>query len=187
MSMNLAQYDNRHYDPGASLIKRGTWYIINAVLFNSWLWPGSRLKVFMLRAFGASVGHGMVIKPRVNIKYPWYLSIGDHVWLGEGVWIDNLAQVSIASNVCLSQDAYLLTGNHDYRDPAFGLIIGEVQIEEGAWISARAVVCPGVRVGRDTVVTVGSVLRRDSEIGGIYTGNPAVLVNRRYPGVLGAA
>lgn len=179
MSMSLARYARTHA-PGAGLLKRSAWYALNAVLFDSWLCPVSRPKAALLRLFGAAVGRGVVIKPRVNIKYPWRLRLGDQVWLGEGVWIDNLAAVSIASNVCVSQGAYLLTGNHDYKTPAFALVVGEIHIEEGVWIGARALVCPGVRVRRDTVVTAGSVLAGDSEAGGVYRGHPAVWVRRRY-------
>ena len=56
-----------------------------------------------MRLFGASVGKGVIINPRVNIKYPWKLVIGSNVWIGEKVWIDNLADVTIGDNVCLSQ------------------------------------------------------------------------------------
>lgn len=179
MSMSLADYDNRRYDPGAGLVKRVAWYLVNALVFQGWLCPASALKVLLLSAFGAKVGSGVVIKPRVNIKYPWFLTIGDNVWIGEGVWIDNLGAVGIASDVCISQEAYLLTGNHDYRDPRFGLLVGEIEVKEGVWIGARAMVCPGVRLERGSVLTAGSVLRRDSEAGGIYSGNPAVRVRWR--------
>lgn len=178
--MNLAQYDNRHYHPGGGVVKRTLWYVVNAIFFHSWLWPESRMKRAILRAFGARVGRGVVIKPRVNIKYPWHLELGDNVWLGEGVWIDSLARVRIASNVCVSQEAYLLTGNHNYRDPAFKLVVAGIDVEEGVWIGARAMVCPGVRVRRNTVLTVGSVLQRDSEENGIYRGNPAQWVRARH-------
>lgn len=177
--MNLAQYDNTHYDPGAGSLQRILWYGVNATVFNSWLWPGSRMKVWLLRRFGARVGRGVVIKPRVNIKYPWNLSLADHVWIGEGVWIDSLARVEIGSNVCVSQEAYLVTGSHNYKDPAFGLIVAGIYIEERVWIGARSIVCPGVRVRRDSVLTVGGVLRQDSEEGGVYAGNPAAWVRWR--------
>jgi len=179
MNVDLGAYDNRGYDPGAGRFKRSLWYVVNAVLFHSWLFPGSSLKCRLLRLFGAKVGRGVRIKPRVNIKYPWYLAIGDNVWIGEGVWIDNLTWVRLGSNVCLSQDAYLLTGNHDYKDPAFGLILGEIVIEEGAWIGAQAVVCPGVRIGRCVVLTVASVMQSDAAEYGIYRGNPAVQIRER--------
>jgi putative colanic acid biosynthesis acetyltransferase WcaF len=179
VKVDLASYDNRWYSPGAGLAVRLGWYLVNALLFDSWLLPVSGVKRRLLRLFGCQLGEGVVIKPRVNIKYPWRLSLGDHVWIGEGVWIDNLAQVTLGSHVCLSQDALLLTGNHDYKDPRFGLKIGEIALADGVWIGARATVCPGVRVGENCVLSVGSVLTRDAEPGGVYAGNPAQRVRER--------
>jgi len=174
MKVQLQNYDNRGYRPGGGPLRRALWYVVNATFFDSWLHLGSSFKCGILRAFGARIGARVVIKPRVNIKYPWHLEVGDDVWIGEGVWLDNLARIAIGSNVCLSQDAYLLTGNHDYSDPCFGLITREIVVEEGAWVGARAIVCPGVRLGRQAVITVGSVATRDAEPDGIYRGNPAV-------------
>jgi len=173
MKVDLGRYDNRGYRPGARLLGRALWYLVNALLFHSWLHLGSGFKCRLLRLFGARVGRGAVIKPRVNVKYPWHLEIGDQVWIGEGAWLDSLGKITIGSNVCISQGAYLLTGNHDYGDPSFGLIVKPIVIEDGAWVGARAVICPGVRVGRQAVVTVGSVLTGDAEADGIYRGNPA--------------
>ncbi len=179
MSVNLSNYDKQGYDPGGRLWKRSLWYALNALLFNSWLLPGSTIKCWILRLFGATIGIGVRVKPRVNIKYPWFLAVGDHVWIGEGVWIDNLTWVRIGSNVCLSQGAYLLTGNHDYKDPAFKLILGEIRIDDGVWIGAQSIVCPGLHVRQGSVLTVASVLHRDTEPFGIYTGNPAARLRDR--------
>lgn len=177
--MNLANYDRRGYHPGAGVFARSAWYVVNALLFCSWWFPFARPKCALLRLFGARVGQGVVIKPRVNIKYPWHLSIGDHVWIGEGAWIDNLTCVSIGSHVCVSQNAYVLTGNHDYRDPRFGLRVAPVIIEDGAWIGAGALVCPGAEVGRGAVLTAGTVLSSIAGADGIYRGNPARRVRER--------
>ena len=85
----------------------------------------------MLRAFGARIGRGLVIRPRVTVKYPWFLELGDHVWLGEGVWIDNHTTVGIGSDVCISQGAYLFTGNHDWNDPLFRFFCKPITVEDG--------------------------------------------------------
>jgi putative colanic acid biosynthesis acetyltransferase WcaF len=177
--VNLADYDRRGYRPGAGVFIRVAWYAVNALLFHSWLLPVSRPKRALLRLFGARVGRGVVIKPRVNIKYPWHLRIGDHVWIGEGAWIDNLATVEIGDSVCISQNAYVLTGNHDYRDPRFGLRVEPVVIERGAWIGAGALVCPGARIGRGVVLTAGTVFSGVAGADGIYRGNPARRVRER--------
>ncbi len=138
-----------------------------------------RLKAAVLRAFGARIGNGVVIKPNVHIKYPWRLSIGDYSWIGERSWIDNLANVRIGSNVCVSQGAYLCTGNHDWTDPHMVLMVKEIAVEDGSWIGAFARIAPGVTVGSQSVVTLGSVLLRDADPSGIYAGNPAVRIGNR--------
>jgi putative colanic acid biosynthesis acetyltransferase WcaF len=174
MGTNLAEYNNANYNPGASFFKRMLWFYCNIVFFKSSLFPFYALKTFLLRVFGARIGKGVIIKPGVNIKYPWYLKIGDHVWIGEDCWIDNLVMVQLGSNTCLSQGCLLLTGNHDYKDPGFGLIAKGIILEDGVWIGAGAVVCSGVICGDHSILTVGSVATNDLEPKGIYQGNPAI-------------
>lgn len=179
---DLANYRVTGYTPGAGRLKQLIWYFVNALVFNTDLFPVYGLKRWLLAAFGARIGLGVVIKPRVNIKYPWRLSIDAHSWIGEGAWIDNLADVSIGSNVCVSQDAYLLTGNHDYKSVQFTLITRPIILADGAWVGARAVVCPGVVMARNSVLTVGSVLTTSTETNGIYAGIPAQWVKERVLG-----
>lgn len=173
-AQDLSKYDNRGYVPGASLPIRALWYAVNALVLNSWWVPCSGIKVLLLRMFGAKIGLGVVIKPRVNIKYPWHLKLGRNVWIGEDVWIDNLMPVTIGDNVCLSQNSLLLTGNHDYRSPTFDLMAQPITIADGVWIAARVVVCSGAYCGENCVVTVGSVAVGSLEPNFVYSGTPAV-------------
>ena len=129
--------------------------------------------------FGAKLGEGVVIKPGVNIKYPWKLEIGNHVWLGEKVWIDNLGEVKIDSHVCVSQEAMLLCGNHDYRKVTFDLIVGDIHLKKGSWVGAKAVVTPNVVLNEYAILTVGSIATKDLEANSIYQGNPAVKIRDR--------
>ena len=178
MGTNLASYNNSWYQPGSAL-KRFCWYGINALIFKSSLFPFYKLKVFLLRLFGAKAGHNVLIKPQVNIKYPWFLEIGNNVWIGEKVWIDNLAKVIIGNNVCLSQGSLLLTGNHDYTKVSFDLIVDKIVLEDGVWIGAGAMVCGGTICRDHVVLSVGSVATGELESMGIYRGNPAVRVKDR--------
>ena len=111
--VDLARYAEPVIPGNRNALWRIAWHLVSALLFQSALVLPSRWKVALLRAFGARTGKGFVIKPRVTIKYPWFLELGDHVWLGEGVWIDNHTTVAIGSDVCISQGAYLFIGNHD--------------------------------------------------------------------------
>ncbi|MEN7549792.1 putative colanic acid biosynthesis acetyltransferase [Rapidithrix thailandica] len=176
---DLSKFKNDWYSTGASLPKQVLWYFTNIVFFINPLNPLSFLKVRLLRLFGAKIGEGVVIKPQVNIKYPWKLEIGNHTWIGEHVWIDNLATVRIGSHATLSQGAMLLTGSHNYKKVAFDLIVGDIIIEEGAWVGAKAVVCPGVTCHSHAVLSVSSVATKDLEAYQIYQGNPAVKKRER--------
>jgi putative colanic acid biosynthesis acetyltransferase WcaF len=122
---------------------------------------------------GARIGDGVRIKPGVKVKFPWRLVVGEFVWLGENCWIDNVASVTIDSHTCISQDVYICTGNHDWSSPTFALKDTPIHIGEGCWIAARAMVGPGVTLGRGAVLCLGSVTGRSLEPMTIYAGNPA--------------
>lgn len=179
MKTNLSKYDNSWYDPGAGLVKRTLWFIVNVVFFQCPLNPFSSLKVFLLRLFGAKIGKKVCIKPSVNIKYPWRLFVGSNVWIGESVWIDNLADVVIEDNVCISQGVMLLCGNHNYKKETFDLMIGKIIIKKGAWVGARSIVCSGIIFNEGAILTVGSVANRNLEEYAIYQGMPAVKIRNR--------
>ncbi len=142
----------------------------------------SSLKAAILRAFGAKVGSNVEIKPRINIKYPWHLRIGDNSWIGEEVWIDSLTTIDIGSNVCVSQGAYLCCGNHDWKAEAFDLIVSDICIQDGAWIGAKSIILPGAKIGTHSVIAAGAVFSGESEPSAIYTGNPASLTGKRELG-----
>lgn len=178
MKTDLSLFNNQDYNPG-SVLKRLSWYLANRIFLNTSVLFPSGFKCRILELFGAKIGNGVVIKPKVNIKYPWFLSIGDNSWIGENVWIDNLVQVNIGANVCVSQGAMLLTGNHDYKKESFDLITGEITLEDGVWIGAKSVVCPGVICKSHSVLAVSSVATKDLEAYSIYQGNPAVRVRNR--------
>lgn len=177
--VKLNTYNNQWYSPGRGALTRLIWYVINSLLFINPLNPISGLKVVLLRVFGAKIGAGVIIKPGVNIKYPWRLSIGDHSWIGEKVWIDNLADVTIGNHVCVSQEAMLLTGNHNYKSEKFDLIVESITLEDGSWIGARSTVCPGVRCEEHSVLAVGSIATTTLKAWTIYQGNPAQPIRKR--------
>jgi putative colanic acid biosynthesis acetyltransferase WcaF len=176
---NLSLYNNSPYHPGSHAVKRVIWFYVNAWFFKSSILPISALKVGILRLFGAKIGKGVIIKPCVNIKYPWLLHIGNYTWVGENVWIDNLVLVTIGDNVCLSQGAVLITGSHNYKKEKFDLITGEIILENGVWIGAGAIVTHRIIASSHAVLTAGSVATKNLEAYAVYQGNPAVKIRQR--------
>lgn len=174
--MDLSRFNPKEFDRGASFFKEALWVFAKSVLFLP-PWPMfSALRVFALRCFGARIGSGVVIRSRVNITFPWRLTLGDHVWLGEEVFILNLAPVMIESNVCISQRAFLCTGSHDFRRDDFALVTKPIVVREGAWVAAQAFVGPGVEIGTGAVVSAGAVVMDEIPANCLAAGNPAKVV-----------
>ena len=163
---------NKGLDRGRAKWVEGCWYVCKMVFFlSAFPWP-NQLKCFVLKFFGARIGVGVKIKPRVNIHFPWKLEIGDHVWIGEEAWILNFEKIIIGSHSCISQRAFLCTGNHNYRCIDMPYKNSPIHIGEGAWIGAQVFLGPGVNVGKEAVVTAGSIVSRDVPAESVYGGVP---------------
>ncbi|QDU91504.1 Maltose O-acetyltransferase [Pirellulimonas nuda] len=177
--VDLAPYTVGDYHPGRGALVRLIWILVSCVAFEGGWFVLGRVKPWVLRRFGAKIGRGVVIKPNVRIKHPWRLSVGDHVWVGQGVWIDNIVEVEIGSHVCVSQGVYFCTGSHDHRRPSFDLTPQAIRVGSGAWVAARATLLPGVSIGRNALVAACSVVTSDVPPGVIVAGNPARKVRDR--------
>lgn len=165
---------------GTSKIKEIFWYLTKVVFFLSAMPYPSSLKVKILKWFGANVGTAVVIKPRVNIHFPWKLTIGNHVWIGEEVFILNFEHIAVGNQVCISQRAFLCGGNHDYKIPSMPYRNGPINLNDGCWVGANVFVGPNVTVGVDSVIAAGSVITKSVENNGIYQGNPLRFVKKRW-------
>lgn len=167
------------WHPGAPFFLQAVWFSFGSPLLGARWLPGSAWRVLLLRVFGARIGACCRIKPGIRVKFPWRLKVGQDCWLGEDAWIDNLANVSLGDRVCVSQGAYLCTGNHDFRNLNFSLRLGAITVGSDAWIAARAVLAPGSTIGCGAVVALGAVVSGAVPSGVIVRGNPAVVVGDR--------
>ena len=174
--MQLKGYTTGDFDRGASRVKEMLWVFVKCVFFQTpWPWP-SALRVALLRAFGARIGEGVVVRSQVNITFPWRLSVGDYVWFGEEVVVLSLAPVTIESHVCLSQRAFLCTGSHDFRSENFELIVKPITVRERSWIAAQVFIAPGVEIGAGSMVAAGSIVLENVPPKALVRGNPAAVV-----------
>jgi putative colanic acid biosynthesis acetyltransferase WcaF len=179
MTVDLSKTRAAGYAPGRSFLLRTVWLFVEAVVFSNPIVVSYRMKAALLRLFGAHVGHGVVLKPSIHVKYPWRLSIGDNTWIGERAWLDNMENIHIGSNVVVSQGAYLCTGNHDWSDSGMPLAPRPIVVHDGAWVGAFARVGPGLTLGEGSVAALGAVVLADTEPWGVYIGNPAHRVGTR--------
>jgi len=162
--LDLSKFPTPEIPGNRGLATKVLWYVVAGLFFqHSFALLPSWAKATLLRSFGASIGRGVVIKPGVTIKCPWFLKVGDHTWIGQGVWIDNPGSITVGADVCISQGAYLVTGNHDFKDSAFRFFSSPIDIGDRCWICAKAIIPPGSRIPPGTVVQIGKVWRGKSE------------------------
>lgn len=157
------------------------WGLVEWLLVSNPLQISSKVRVAALRAFGAKIGDGVVFRPRTRVKFPWKLAIGDRCWIGEGVWIHNQDIVTIGSDVAISQEAFITTGSHAHRTD-MSLITSPVRIDDGAWLSSRAMVLGGSHVGRSTLIGPNVVVgpAEDVSPNSILRAAAARMVGRRF-------
>jgi putative colanic acid biosynthesis acetyltransferase WcaF len=177
--VDFSRYNHVIFKSFTLKLKYLLWLLFSNIFFLTNVPYPNNLKIFILKCFGAKIGKVAIIKPWVKIKFPWLLSLGDHVWLGESCWIDNISAVYIGNNVCISQGALLLTGNHDYTQIDFPLNSKQIVIEDGVWIGANCIVTGGVYIATHAVLNTHSVASRNLESYTINQGHPAVKIKNR--------
>jgi putative colanic acid biosynthesis acetyltransferase WcaF len=163
---DLASFSKTGYDKGRPKWIQTAWFAAMNLVFSPW-WVPPKLRVTILRAFGATIGDNVLIRHRVRVLWPWKLRIGDNSWIGEGAWLLNLEFIDIGNDVCISQEAMLCAGGHDHYAAGFDFLNGPITIHDGAWVAARAIVLAGTVLGIDSVVGAGAVAARDVPSNGV--------------------
>ena len=174
----LAGFTGAGYDKGRNVIWQAGWMLASGLLTTRW-WCPLRLRLAVLRLFGATVGTGVLIRHNVRIHWPWKLSVGDDSWIGEDVWILNLEPVRIGVDVCISQGVLLCTGSHDRRSPTFEFDNAPISIGDGSWIAARATVLRGTAIGEDCIVGATALVVADVADGSIVHAPVAQVMGAR--------
>lgn len=176
--INLAQAGNGSFTPGRPKWLIGVWLLVEWALVSNPLQISSRVRIGALRAFGAIIGDGVIMRQRIRVKFPWRLTIGDRSWIGEGVWIHNQGDLRIGADTVISQESFLTTGSHDVH-ATMDLIVRPVVIGDGVWVTSRCMVLSGVTIGDNAVVLPGSVVDRSLDPQKVYGGVPARYVKDR--------
>lgn len=176
---DLRQYKFPKNFRGRSAIYVQLWWFVQSTLFR---WSPQVLygwRSFLLKLFGARLGKKVLIRPTAEITYPWKLTIGDFCWIGDRVTLYTLGEITIGSNVVVSQGSYVCAASHDYTVPGFDIYDDPVHINSEAWVAAEVFVGPGVRVGRGAVVGARSVVLNDLPELMLCAGHPAIPVRPR--------
>ena len=174
--------DDTHVGPSLSLYNRFSrllWGIVDLSLFRFSPKPLHAWRSILLRAFGAKVGRGVHVYPKVKIWAPWNLELADECGIANGAILYSMGKIKLGKRVVLSQGAHLCAGTHDYTKQGFPLVTMPIQIGDYAWVAAEAFVHPGVTLGEGCVIGARSVVTKNMPEWTVCAGNPCQPIKKR--------
>ncbi len=171
-----------HTGPSFSLknrILRMMWNCIYFLFFTHSPRPFHSWRSFLLKLFGAKIGKGVHVYPKVKIWAPWNLELDDECGIGNGTTLYSQGKIKIGKRAIISQGVHLCTGTHDYTKQGHPLITFPIVIEDQVWIAAEAFIHPGITIGEGAVIGARSVVTKNIPAWTICTGNPCKSIKER--------
>jgi len=141
--------------------------------------PLNRVRVLILKAFGARIEGIPYVHRRARIWAPWNLEMEDRACLGDRVDVYNLAPIRLRRGCTVAQQSYLCAGTHSFETPTLALMAAPIVIGEEAFLGARTFVLPGVEIGTGAITGACAVVTRDVPAGAVVAGNPARVIRQR--------
>lgn len=128
---------------------------------------------------GVKIGKGSVIHMWCNFFNPRGVTIGEDTIIGDHAFLDGRAPLTIGNHVDIASQVLIYNSKHDINDPNFTPVSEPVVIEDYVFIGPRAIIQPGVKIGRGAVVAAGAVVTKDVPEFTIVGGVPAQVIGER--------
>jgi len=143
------------------------------------LLPCHHCRRFFYRVAGIKIGKGSTIHMGARFYDPRNISIGEDSIIGEGVVLDGRDKLNIGNHVDIASEVMIYNSEHDIDDPNFLAKNAPVLIEDYVFIGPRAIILPGVKIGKGAVVAAGAVVTKDVPPFAIVGGVPAKIIGER--------
>jgi len=164
-------------------INRIKWIWLDLVLFKlnfvSHFIPFHSIRKFCFRLFGLKIGKNSFIHMRTRFFNPAGITIGDGTIIGDACFLDGRAPLKIGDNVDIATGVMVYNSEHDIHSQDFKPINGEVEIGDYVFIGPRAIILPGVKIGKAAVIAAGAVVTSSVKDYEIVGGVPAKPIGER--------
>lgn len=160
-------------------LKRLVWGMVYVLLFRYSPRPLHVWRSFLLRLFGATIGKGVHVYPKVSIWAPWNLVIGDGTGIANGVTLYSQGVITLGKRVVISQGVHLCAGTHDFTKKGFPLITKPITICDNVWVAAESFIHPGITIQEGAVIGARSVVVKDIPEWVVCAGNPCKPIKAR--------
>ncbi|MCL4389946.1 MAG: acyltransferase [Patescibacteria group bacterium] len=180
---------------GKELSLKQAWPKIVRRLYNYWLdwclmwlyWigevPSHNFRRFFYTSAGMRIGRGSVIHTYARFYQPKGISVGEDTIIGDHVFLDGRSPLKIGSHVDIASSVMIYNSEHnseavDFSDPE-NVVEEPVSIGDYVFIGPRAIILPGVKIGRGAIVAAGAVVTKDVPDFAIVGGVPANVIGQR--------
>jgi len=141
--------------------------------------PSHTLRKLVFTIAGVKIGKGSTIHMGCGFFEPKNVRIGKDTIIGDNVFLDGRAPLVIGNHVDIASQVLIYNSEHDVNDPEFKARNEPVEIKDYVFIGPRAIILPGVTVGKGAVVAAGAVVTKDVKDFEIVGGVPAVKIGER--------
>jgi acetyltransferase-like isoleucine patch superfamily enzyme len=141
--------------------------------------PIYSFRMWVFLAAGVRVGKGSKIHMGVKFFKPKGVSIGEDTMIGDRAFLDGRERLKIGDHVDIASEVMIYNSEHDLEDPKFGAINEVVEIGDYVFVGPRAIILPGVKIGRGAVVAAGAVVTKSVGEREIVGGVPAKVIGMR--------
>ena len=141
--------------------------------------PSHHVRRFFYRLGGIKIGSGSTLHMGARLYKPGNIIIGKDTIIGEFAVLDGRAKLSIGDHVDIASEVMVYNSQHDIKSEDFHATSDPVIIEDYVFIGPRAIILPGVKIGRGAVVAAGAVVTKDVNPFEIVGGVPAKVIGER--------
>ncbi len=141
--------------------------------------PSHTLRTLGYRLAGVKINRGAKIHMWANFFNPGGVEIGEDTIIGDHCFLDGRAKLKIGAHVAIASQVLIYNSKHDVHSEDFHPVDGPVEIEDYVFIGPRAIILPGVKIGRGAVVAAAAVVTKDVAPGKIVVGVPAREIGER--------
>ena len=141
--------------------------------------PCHFVRRFFYRFFGMKIGSGSAIYTGARFYNASNIEVGEDTIIGEQAVLDGRDKLVIGNHVDFATGVMIYNAEHDLEDKDFKAVSAPVSIEDYVFIGPRAIILPGVKIGKGAVVAAGAVVSKNVEPFTIVGGVPAKLIRKR--------
>lgn len=141
--------------------------------------PSHILRLIFYRLAGVKIGRGSRVHMWANFFQPKNIVIGEDTIVGDHCFLDGRAKLKIGSHTAIASQVLIYNSQHDVDDPGFKAIEKPVEIGDYVFIGPRAIILPGMKIGRGAIIAAGAVVTKDVAPGEIVGGVPARKIRDR--------